>query len=106
GRFRDWPPGDRRGCRARLFERIWDRFEADFSPEKSMMRMHRAIPNRIDAGIAAAAFRIDDDPIAHIETGLLGKSRIRHKAYSDQHKVGGEGLPAFAFNPSHGAVPA
>ena len=63
-----------------------------------MMRVHRAIANRINIWVAAAARRIDDNPIIDAEPGPFREFRVGNKTDANQHKIGGKGLPTRAKN--------
>jgi hypothetical protein len=59
-----------------------------------MMRMHRAVPDGINIGVAGAARRIDDNPVVNPETGAFREFCVGNETDADQHKIGGKRLAA------------
>src|SRR4029077_13313696 len=92
----NWPAGDRRRRPARLFERVWNRFETNFTAQESVPRMHRAVPDGINIGVVGAARRIDDNPVVNAEPGAFRELRVGNETDADHHKIGGKRLTAGA----------
>ena len=79
---------DERRRRARLFERVRNRFQPDPAVQKSMFGMNRAVADRENIGIARARKGVDDDAAVDREPRLFGELRVGHKANAYENEIG------------------